>query len=294
MNQPSSAQLTERAQDTNGVTGLGEQQFMTMLTKEVIPRLVLLEEETAQFGSPPVNIGGPAVSRLQAAALALSDLAVEKDLRHCQNAIAALVREGYAVEQILLEVVQPAARLLGQRWNEDSCNFADVTLGMWNIQQVFTDLAVTMRHTASGFVIPDQLAPSVLFCTLPNCHHRLGVQMVSAFFLRAGWNTQLAQGRSETELLNQIAGFAPDLLGLSVSSEADILRAADFIRRVRGLQSPQKNGPITLGIMLGGPATTVFPELARQAGADLLAGDAPEALAAAESFIKKDADRGPR
>lgn len=294
MNQPSSAQFTEHTQNTSGVTGLGEQQFMTMLTKEVIPRLVLLEEETAQFGSPPVN-------SLQAAALALSDLSVEKDLSHCQNAIAALIREGHSVEQILLEVVQPAARLLGQRWNEDSCNFADVTLGMWNIQQVFTDLAVTMRHTRSGGgIAPDQLAPSVLFCTLPNCHHRLGVQMVSAFFLRAGWNTQLVQGRSETELLHQIAGFAPDLLGLSVSSEADILGAADFIRRVRGLPSPigsgngGPNGPLTLGIMLGGPATKVFPELAREAGADLLAGDAPEALAAAEAFIKKDADRGPR
>jgi MerR family transcriptional regulator, light-induced transcriptional regulator len=187
MNQPSSAQLTELAQDTNGVTGLGEQQFMTMLTKEVIPRLVLLEEETAQFDSPTVD-------SLQAAALRLSDLSVEQDLRHCQNCISALVREGYSVEQILLEVVQPAARLLGQRWNEDSCNFADVTLGMWNIQQVFTDLAVTMRHATPGFFMPDQLAPSVLFCTLPKCHHRLGVQMVSAFFLRAGWNTPARPG----------------------------------------------------------------------------------------------------
>lgn len=286
MTHTSSAPLTPYSRDTDGVTGLGEQQFMTMLTKEVIPQLVLPEEETAELGLPP------AANSLQAAALRLSELAVEKDLAHCRSGIAALVREGYTVERILLEVVQPAARLLGQRWNQDSCNFADVTLGMWNIQQVFTDLAVTLRQSAYGRTFSDEKAPSVVFCTLPDCHHRLGVQMVCAFFARAGWNTRLVHTRTETALVGEIADFAPTLVGLSVSSEADLLKAAGFICRIRRLQKEQPGRP--LAVMLGGPAIHVFPELASLTGADMLAGDAPEALAAAEHLIKRDADRGPR
>lgn len=286
MTHTSSAPLMQRSRDTDGVTGLGEQQFMTMLTKEVIPQLVRLEEETAELGLPL------AVNSLQAAALRLCELALEKDLAHCQSCVTALVREGYAVERILLEVVQPAARHLGQRWNQDSCNFADVTLGMWNIQQVFTDLAVTMRQSAYGRAFAGQQAPSVVFCTLPDCHHRLGVQMVCAFFARAGWTTQLAHARTETALVDEIADFGPTLVGLSVSSETDLMKAAGFIRRMRSLQKEQPGRP--LAVMLGGPAIGVFPELASLTGADVLAGDAPEALAAAERLIKRNANRGPR
>lgn len=281
----SSAQSTERTQETAPVADLGEQQFMNMLTQEVIPRLVLLEEEATQITPMPVG-------SLRAMALRLAEWAVEKDLRSCQSCITALLREGYAIDRVLLEVVQPAARHLGKRWNDDSCNFADVTLGMWNIQQVFTDLLVTFERPGPGFFVPHALSPSVLFCTLPGCQHRLGVQMVSAFFARSGWITQLAQAPTEQALLEEIRLFGPDLVGLSVSSERDMRGAAEFISRVRSLCTDKEGrGP---SVMIGGPAVTVFPELARQAGADFLAGDAPEAIQAAEKYLKKDADRGPR
>lgn len=278
---PTSGQMTDR----NGGAALGEQQFMSMLTREVIPRLVLLEEESEEITRLPLE-------SLQAVAVRLAEAAVHEDLSGCQNRIRALLRQGYPVDRILLEVIQPAARHLGQGWYEDSCNFADVTLGMWNLQQVFSDLLERFGPAQSGFFMPNALPPSVLFCTPAGCHHRLGVQMVSAFFTRAGWTTRLAQGESEQSLLAQIASFVPDIVGLSVSSERDLRLAPDLVKRIRNNAfSESDRSPL---IMLGGPAVSLFPELAAQAGADFQAGDAPQALEAAQTFISKDADRGPR
>ncbi|MFZ9314867.1 MAG: cobalamin B12-binding domain-containing protein [Burkholderiaceae bacterium] len=304
MTSTSTAQSPEQKQEDASGADLGEQQFMMMLSREVIPRLVLLEQESSAIGIGHAGHGGraaaarpteapvePAVAEgpMQAVAEALAKIAVEQELRHCQNFVTSLLREGHAIETIFLEVLQPAARHLGARWSDDSCNFAEVTMGMWNIQQVFTDLLAEFHRPPAGFVVEDRIAPSALFCTLPGCQHRLGVQMIAAFFTRAGWITQLAQGQSEDDLLTQIAAFSPELLGLSVSSHKDIQQAAGFIARVRSLQS----GRAPEAIMLGGPAIGVFPELARTAGADLLAGDAPEALAQAETLLGN-IDRGPR
>jgi methanogenic corrinoid protein MtbC1 len=304
MTSTSTAQSPEQKQEDPSGADLGEQQFMMMLSQEVIPRLVLLEQESSAIGIGRAVHGGrskdaspteapvePAVAKgpMQAAAEALAKIAVEKELRHCQNFVTSLLRDGHTVESIFLEVLQPAARHLGARWSDDSCNFAEVTMGMWNIQQVFTDLLAEFHQPPAGFVIEDRIAPSVLFCTLPGCQHRLGVQMIAAFFSRAGWITQLAQGHTEQELLTQIAAFSPELLGLSVSSEADLQRATGFIQQVRGLAS----GRAPEAIMLGGPAVGIFPELAQQSGADLLAGDAPEALAQADAVLRT-IDRGSR
>ncbi|MEN9765714.1 MAG: hypothetical protein RL397_1669 [Pseudomonadota bacterium] len=304
MTTTSTAQSPEQKHEEASRAELGEQQFMMMLSREVIPWLVLLEQESSAIGrtagegrteiaspiatAPPVHpvaAEGP----MQAVAVALAKIAVEKELRHCQNFVTGLLREGHTIETLFLEVLQPAARHLGARWSDDSCNFAEVTLGMWNIQQVFTDLLPGFHRPPAGFVVEERIAPSVLFCTLPGCQHRLGVQMIAAFFTRAGWITQLVQGQSEEELLTQIAAFSPELLGVSVASQKDIQRAAGFIARVRSLQS----GKAPAAIMLGGPAVSVFPELAKRAGADMLAGDAPEALAQAETLLGN-TDRGPR
>jgi methanogenic corrinoid protein MtbC1 len=302
MTSTSTAQLPEQKQGDASRAELGEQQFMMMLSREVIPRLVLLEQESSAIGrtggegrtamvnpvAPPVHpvaAEGP----MQAMAVALAKIAVEKELRHCQNFVTGLVREGHTIETLFLEVLQPAARHLGARWSDDSCNFAEVTMGMWNIQQVFTDLLAEFHRPPAGFVVQERIAPSALFCTLPGCQHRLGVQMIAAFFTRAGWITQLAQGPSEDALLTQIAAFSPELLGVSVSSQKDIQQAAGFIARVRSLQS----GRAPEAIMLGGPAVSIFPELAQRAGADMLAGDAPEALTQAETLLGN-TDRGPR
>lgn len=302
MTSSTTTQSPDHTQENASQAELGEQQFMMMLSREVIPRLVLLEQESAAIGhvghegpsAKPREIAHPvqptaAEGPMHTMAVALAKIAVEKELHHCQNFVTGLLREGHTIETLFLEVLQPAARHLGARWSDDSCNFAEVTMGTWNIQQVFTDLLTEFHRPPTGFVVEDRIAPSVLFCTMPGCQHRLGLQMVGAFFTRAGWITQLAQGQSEDELLTQIAAFSPELLGVSVSSRKDIQQAAGFIARVRSLGSGR--GPES--IMLGGPAVGVFPELAQRAGADVIAGDAPEALAQAEILLRN-TDRGPR
>ena len=89
--------------------------------------------------------------------------------------------------------------------------------------------------------------------------------------------------KSDLELLSEIRRLGPDMLGISVASERDVLQSASFILRLRDSKTKTIQPPL---IMLGGPALSVFPELAQRTDADLLVGDADLAVELAFELLK--------
>jgi hypothetical protein len=65
-----------------------------------------------------------------------------------------------------------------------------------------------------------------------------------------------------------------------------MIEAPAFILALK--QATTKTNPI---IMIGGPGPSLFPELAAACQADLVSGDAPEALAAAQIHIQRRRDQ---
>ena len=262
-----------------------------VVAHELIPRLLMLE-----LGAPGAHsldrLGShiPSQENLDhpnALAHQLALLTLEAGLPDCEQYLQKLRDSGLGLESIFLEVLQPAARILGSRWKEDSCSFVDVTTGLWQIQQLFHrllhDFQTEPGQSGRSMATHDgQTRPSAFFCTPAGAQHRLGVQMISAFFCRAGWQTGLSFGDTTGHICDEARRYAPDLLGVSLSSEQEMMDAPAFILALR--QSTSETSPI---IMIGGPGPSIFPELAAACQADLVSGDAPEALAAARTLLAR-------
>lgn len=288
-------------------TAPGEIETITMievLKHQVIPRLVL-SEATAPSPSTRAKssqgcslVGQPLEANarfpeLQAAVKALTEMAMNNNAGGCWKLIHDLRREeDLSPEDVMLGLLQPAARCMGEGWVADNCDFVGVTIGLWRLQQILNDLNLEIQKSVTT-IMPTELAansktPTLALATMPGSQHRLGLQMVNSFFSMAGWNCQMLESKSELELIKEVKLLGPDLLGLSVASEKDVLQAAGLIFRLRDVRTKTTSSPL---VMLGGPALTAFPELAQRANADLLVGDADLAVDLASELLQSHASR---
>jgi methanogenic corrinoid protein MtbC1 len=272
-----------------------DQPLYDVLMDEVVPRLVKREavahgapqqEAQSALGQEPVS-DAPAIEAGPWApqAAELARLAVQEGFDACARFVLELRRQGLSAEALHLELIRPAARHLGVAWCQDSCHFSEVTIGVGHLQRLLSESLDDLHRENRDHSPPARdFAPgqrSILLCTLPGCQHRLGMQMAGAFFAKDGWRTRIAHAADEASLLRDIAQTRPHLIGLSLGSEREIRRAGAFILRAREISRD-----FLPGIMVGGPAVSVFPVLAARLGADLISGEAPEAVRQANAMMK--------
>jgi hypothetical protein len=301
MNEPQMRRTRPRDHG-NASVELEANTVLEVLTQQVIPRLVLSENNSVFASTPSANsqacpLNSPQQAsalrfpQLQAAAKALAEMAMNNNAGGCWQLINDLRhQEDLSAEEVMLGLIQPAARCMGEGWVADTCDFAGVTIGLWRLQQFLNDLGLEVQRSSTPqghggirdrafFANP----PSIALATLPGSQHRLGLQMVNSFFSRAGWTCFMLESKSDLELLSEIRRLGPDMLGISVASEKDVLQAASLILRLRDSKTKTTQPPL---IMLGGPALSVFPELAQRTDADLLVGDADLAVELAFELLK--------
>ncbi|MHA7873418.1 MAG: cobalamin B12-binding domain-containing protein, partial [Hyphococcus sp.] len=101
--------------------------------------------------------------------------------------IDALVARGVSRDAICLELMATTARRLGDMWDNDLCDFTQVTIGLCRLHEILrnnsalsVDADSTVRHGGVG-------APRVLLSTACGDQHVFGVVMVAEFFREAGW-----------------------------------------------------------------------------------------------------------
>jgi len=187
--------------------------------------------------------------------------------------IERLREAGDASADLLLDLVTPAARRLGEMWTADECSFVDVTVGLWRLQQIVGALGVP-PHEAFG-------APRrrVLLAAAPGEQHTLGLLMVAEFFRRAAWEVESLVGSGAEALLARVAAEPFAVVGLTAGSSPRLGAVGALIRALR-----QASANRQLVVLLGGPAFLERPELARELGADATAADGPGAVRRAESL----------
>ena len=66
----------------------------------------------------------------------LSQMLLNGELSVSKSYLRILIEEGVSVEQIYLDLLQPTARRLGVCWENDSLDFATITLAVWHINQL--------------------------------------------------------------------------------------------------------------------------------------------------------------
>ena len=243
-----------------------------LIEGEIIPRLLFAHRSSAKICEPlatdrisPAQAEGfaPMVLRLEAHALL--------------EEVDRFLAKGVSVESILIDLLAPAARTLGEYWEDDACDFIDVTMGLWRLQQVVHELSARIPGKApvSG------RSRRALFSVFPGEQHSFGTIMVEECFRRKGWQTDCLTSTTDHQLIGTVRDHMFDVLGLTISFDSEIDEARDLIAKLR----TNSRNPM-LGILVGGRVLTKNPELALQMGADATALDAETAVARAEVLME--------
>ena len=244
-----------------------------IISHEIIPRLLKLHTDVVP-DAPPVASLIEALAPSSADITGLADIVLGSDLEAAAAYVMVLRDRGLAMETLFVELLEPTARHLGEMWEQDECDFIDVTLGVARLQKLLAIFNDT--HAVPAL---DQRR-HVLMAMTPGNQHSFGVAMVERFLLAAGWQVQ-------TELsgtADEIAAVARDtrfaVAGLTIGSERQIDSLKATIAQLRK-QSRNR----AIGIMVGGPIFTANPALAQEVGADATAPNAPTAVLVAQKLF---------
>lgn len=245
--------------------------------QEVIPRLLLAR----RAAEPNVQLPDPfAITDVHVTDLVTLVLAREEG--RSVAFVEALHAAGYPAETLYLDLLAPTARQLGQLWEEDDCDFTDVTIGLFLLQNSLRELGAAQRDNTAL----NPAAPRILLVPLPREQHTFGLSMVYDFFRRAGWNAWSGTIESEAELAGMVRDSWFDIVGFSLPCDEQLDDARAMIRMVR---DASKNKAVR--IMVGGPGFAANPNLAATIGADGTAVDGRQAVRAADALLASAAGR---
>lgn len=242
---------------------------------DIIPRLLLAHRFPGALPSPVAQHAAqiPAGYADQFAAATLTE-----EVSPLLGRVEALMAGGVSVETVYLHLLAPAARRLGTWWEEDACDFVDVTMGLWRCQEIVHALSALIP----GIAPVAGAERRALFSPAPGEQHGLGALIVEEFFSREGWQTWSVPALDEAELVALVAGRAFDVVGLTVSVERHVTPLSRSIAATR--RASRNPGVI---VLVGGRIFTERPELARDVGADGTAADGALAVKLAETLLNQ-------
>lgn len=254
--------------------GAGLAVLTRALDADVIPRLVLARRGAQ--ATPPAD-EAPISRRVATSEVAaFTRLVLERDVAAASDYVVTLRADGATLETVLLDLLAPAARCLGDMWNEDLCDFTQVTVGLWRLQQLVRELSPAFCDVAE----PQDMARRALLVPVQGEQHTFGLLMVAEFFRRGGWDVWAGTVASSDELLELVRRDWYAVVGLSVSSQ---VRLEGLPAMIHAIRRASRNRAV--GIMVGGPVFVERPELAALVGADASAADARQAAVQAESLL---------
>lgn len=240
---------------------------------EIIPRLLL-----ARRGLP--GVGGDEAARDPAPA---SDevrefvrLVLSHDVGVASAYVDALRERGVSLETIYLDLLAPTARLLGDLWSDDLCDFTEVTVGVWRLHQVVRELSPAFRHDLQAAVGGRR----ALLVAVPGEQHTFGLVLLAEFFRRAGWDVWSGPIGSGEEIQDLVRSEAFGVVGLSLGCSSHVQGLATEIQRIRRASCHRG-----VGVMVGGSLFLDHPELVGLVGADATAIDGRQATQQAEGLL---------
>ena len=239
---------------------------------EIIPRL-MLAHQTPDACISLLQSSTPQVSTEDVRAFAKLVLAPDENVAHA--CIEAMRVRGISVETIYLDLLAPVARYLGELWEQDLCDFTEVTVGLGRLQQVLRELSPAFGHSndlASG--------RSVLLLPGPGEQHTFGLVMVAEFFRRAGWDVGGGPWEAGADPVLMVKREWFDVVGFSLGNEGHVDELAACIKSVKAAALNP-----AMCVIVGGPIFMQRPEFVAYVGADAAATDGAQAPEIAAKLV---------
>lgn len=247
-------------------------QLARTIELEIIPRLMLAHRAQQE----PAAMAGPASNVTEDDVKQFARLVLAHDEYVALASVQTYRERNVSVERIFVELLAPTARYLGHLWDEDLCNFTDVTVGLGRLQRVLRELSPAFGR---GVEHPLQ-GRRVLLLPSPGEQHTFGLVMVGEYFSRAGWDVTGGAWAAGADAAAMVGAEWFDAVGFSLGAEVHVPALANAISAVRHASCNRE-----LAILVGGPIFTIHPEFIAMVGADGMTTVGCEAPALAESLI---------
>lgn len=239
---------------------------------EIIPRLMLAHPTAGECLSLTPS-PGPQVSANDVIAFAKLVLAPDENVAHA--CIEAMRNSGISVETIYTDLLAPVARHLGKLWEEDLCDFTEVTLGLGRLHQVLRELSPAFsqsHHTTNG--------RRALLLPAPGEQHTFGLVMVSEFFRRAGWDVGGGPWEAGADPVLMVKSEWFDVVGFSLGDVTRLDALAECIKQIRkSALNP------CISVLVGGPLFLANPEYVSFVNADAASTDGAQAPGLAARLV---------
>jgi methanogenic corrinoid protein MtbC1 len=196
----------------------------------------------------------------------------------CRQAAGRLVfdavERGESVQQLYMQVFQPALREIGRLWQMKSISIA---------QEHFCSAAtqIVMSQLLPRIPAAVRCGHGVVVACVSGDLHEVGARMVGDFFEMAGWDTYFCGANTpHAAVVQSVVERAADVLAISATMGYHLHAVQDLIEVVR--VDPRC---ARLRVMVGGYPFNVDPALWRTVGADGTAPDADAAVALAGHWL---------
>ncbi len=258
----------------NAAVGYAETLLRTVET-EIIPRLMLLHRQDVPVTRPALPAELQEIEADDDDVEAFTDLLL-LGLEQAQAFVRARAEDGMPVPLICLNLLAPAARRLGDMWNQDLCDFAQVTIALSRLHALLRTLASGLPAYSDG----QANGRTAAFAPAPGEQHTLGLAMVRDFFRASGWDVSDGCSEQPDDVIALVRERRFDLVGFSIGSARHTDALKMLITAIRKVSTNRR-----LLVLVGGPLLIADPQLANTLGADASAGDARQAILAAEGLL---------
>ncbi len=245
-----------------------KQKLAKIIETDIVPRLLTLHSETGHAAG--VDPECPAKNEVAT----LARMMIDSDIGLSSNYISELKDRGLSMEGLFVNLLEPTARYLGTMWENDECDFIDVTLGVARLQQLLS--MFNCSFSVPAFVEKRR----VCMMTIEDEKHSFGVSMVEKFLRAGGWRVHSERGAALGQIPTLMMSDWYAVAGLTIGAEERLDDLAAIIQSIR-----QHSRNPSIGIMVGGPPFAEHPELAARVGADATAIDAPTAVLLAQKLF---------
>lgn len=190
-------------------------------------------------------------------------LALDGRLDPLRTGIEDVVAMGVDLPTIYSGLIEPAAHLLGDWWQQDECDEREIALALYSLRSVIREIAEDGLPAATPAPAPLR----VLLIPPPDEPHMLGVSLANDLYHQAGCRVAVEFPASHDDVGQLVARRWFDVLTLSMSDvfnrheKIDALAAAVTSARSRSLNPG-------LVVVVGGRALTEKPSLVKRIGAD--------------------------
>ncbi len=267
-------QLTETPVDAG--SSQRRERLLRTVEGDIIPRLLLAgraarQDAGAQEARPRPNLTQEDVNEL-------ARLLLNHESSVGLAFVETICKRGAGLESVCLDLLAPAARRLGELWEDDRCTFMQVTVGLVRLHGVLRELNPAFR--TPGQTDSRDRGRRALLMPTPGEQHTFGLLMVGEFLRRAGWEVWTDFPGTQAELAAMVSGHWFAVAGLSLGSEG---RLEALSATIQVLRKASRNKSI--GVMVGGPIFIAHPEYVGRVGADTVAVDARNAVERADNVF---------